>query len=143
MTARVLRFHLDELRRAYGHLVPPGEDPRRDTSPFRAFRAALLVAAARAAGQPCDLSAWWEGTFNGYLLAIGVSPADALPGLDLSGVAALEDERVAPAPPSSYPLAHVEAGRAEVARNPDGSTNEAPFGAATGHFGAPGMRAIP
>lgn len=148
MTARILRFDLDELRRAYGRLVPPGVDPRHDTTPFRAFRAALLAAAARAAAGPCRLDAWWEGTFNGYALAVGISPPGALPGLDAGALAAAglpppDDERVAPPPPDRYPLAHVEPGRATVARNPDGTTSEAPFGAATGHFGAPGMRAIP
>lgn len=143
MTARVLRFDLDDLRAAYGGLVPAGADPRHDTTPFRAFRAALLAAAARAAVGPCRLDLWWEGTFNGYALAVAVTPPDALPGLDLAGLPAPGDERVAPPRPDRYPLAHVEPGRATVARNPDGTTNEAPFGAATGHFGAPGMRAIP
>lgn len=143
MTARVLLFDLDDLRRAYGRLVPPGADPRLDTTPFRAFRAALLAAAARAAAEPCQLSTWWEGTFNGYRLAVAVTPPGALPGLDLAGLPAPDAERVAPPREDRYPLAHVEPGRATVARNPDGTTNEAPFGAATGHFGAPGMRAIP
>jgi hypothetical protein len=141
--ARVLRFDLDVLRRAYGGLVPPGVDPRHDTRPFRAFRAALLAAAARAAVSPCLLELWWEGTFNGYWLAVGVTPPGALPGLDAADLPAPDDERVAPAPADRYPLAHVEPGRARVARNSDGTTNEAPFGAATGHFGAPGMRSIP
>jgi hypothetical protein len=140
--ARVLSFALDDLRHAYGGQVPRGADPRHDTSPFRAFRAALLAAAARAATGPCRLEAWWEGTFNGYVLAVGVTPADALPGLDLSGVCPLDAERVAEPHRDRYPLAHVEPGRAEVARNDDGTTNEAPFGAATGHFGAPGMRRL-
>jgi hypothetical protein len=143
VTARVLRFDLDELRRAYGRLVPAGVDPRLDTTPFRAFRAALLAGAARAAQGPCDLEVWWEGTFNGYALAVAVTPPGALPGLDLAGLPGPDDDRVAPPPPDRYPLAHVEPGRATVARNADGTTNEAPFGAATGHFGAPGMRAIP
>jgi hypothetical protein len=86
---------------------------------------------------------WWEGTFNGYCLAVAATPPDALPGLELGGLPAPDDERVAPPPPDRYPLAHVEPGRATVARNADGTTNEAPLGAATGHFGAPGMRAIP
>jgi hypothetical protein len=143
VTARILRFHLDELRRAFGHLTPPGADPRHDTTPFRAFRAALLEAAARAAREPCLLSVWWEGTFNGSLLAVAVRPPGALGGLDLAAVCPLEDERVAPPPPGGYPLARVGPGLAVVARNPDGTTNEAPLGAATGHFGAPGMRAVP
>jgi hypothetical protein len=148
VTARILRFDLDDLRHAYGRLVPPGADPRLDTAPFRAFRSALLAAAAAAAAGPCELELWWEGTFNGYLLAVAVSPPGALAALDadalaLAGLPPPDDERVAPPPRDRYPLAHVEPGRATVARNPDGTTNEAPFGAATGHFGAPGMRAIP
>ena len=148
MTSRILRFHLDELRRGYGHLVPPGADPRHDTTPFRAFRAALQAAAARLATAPCLLEISWEGTFNGYALALVVTPPEALAGLDAAALAGaglppVDDERVAPPPPDRYPLAHVEPGRASVARNPDGTTSEAPFGAATGHFGAPGMRAIP
>lgn len=141
--ARILRFDLDELRRVYGRLVPPGADPRDDTTPFRAFRADLLDAAARAASAPCQLEVWWEGTFNGYALVVALTPPGALPGLVLAGLPALDDDRVAPPRPDRYPLAHVEPGRATVARNADGTTNEAPFGAATGHFGAPGMRAIP
>lgn len=146
--ARILRFDLDGLRHAYGRLVPRGADPRHDTTPFRAFRAALLEAAARAAAGPCLLELWWEGTFNGYALAVAVTPPEALAGLDAAaldaaGLPPFDDERVAPPPPARYPLAHVEPGRATVALNPDGTTNEAPFGAATGHFGAPGMRAIP
>ncbi len=146
--ARILRFDLDDLRHAYGRLVPAGADPRHDTTPFRAFRAALLQAAAGAAAAPCALDLWWEGTFNGYALAVAVAPPSALPGLTTAALAAAgvpppADERVAPPPADRYPLAHVEPGRATVAPNPDGTTNEAPFGAATGHFGAPGMRAIP
>ena len=147
MTARILRFDLDELRHAYGHLVPRGADPRHDTTPFRAFRAGLLQVAASAAAGHCQLETWWEGTFNGYALAVAITPAGALPGLDAAltaaGAPAPDNERVAPPPPDRYPLAHVEPGRATVARSPDGTTSEAPFGAATGHFGAPGMRSIP
>ena len=148
MTARLLAFDLDDLRATYGHLAPPGADPRHETTPFRAFRAAFLRAAAAAAVAPCLLEVWWSGTFNGYALVVAVTPPDALPGLDAAalaraGLPAPDDERVAPPPPDRYPLAHVEPGRAAVARNADGTTNEAPFGAATGHFGAPGMRAIP
>lgn len=145
--ARILRFDLDGLRHAYGHLVPRGADPRHDTTPFRAFRAALLEAAAGAATAPCLLELWWEGTFNGYALAVAATPPEALPALTAAlaraGLPPPDDERVAPPPAARYPLAHVEPGRATVARSPDGTTSEAPFGAATGHFGAPGMRAIP
>jgi hypothetical protein len=142
VNARVLRFALDDLRRAFGRQVTPGEDPRHDTAPFRAFRAALLDAAARAATSPCDLSISWEGSFNGYWLAVAVEPADALPGLDLGGVCAAEHDQVAPPGPDRYPLAHVEPGHATVARAADGTTHEAPFGVATGHFGAPGIRRL-
>ncbi len=143
MSARVLQFGLDELRRAFGARSTPGADPRHDTAPFRAFRAALLEAAARAATRPCELSMAWGGTFNGYALLISVEPPDALPGLDLGAVCAVEHDGVAPARPDRYPLAHVEPGRATVARAADGTSHEAPFGAATGHFGAPGIRRVP
>jgi len=141
--ARILLFSLDELRHRFGHLVPPGADPRADTAPFRAFRAALLEAARRGAAQPCELTFWWEGTFNGYALAVGVRPPEALARLDLAAVCPLEDERVAPPPPVRWPLAAVEPGRAEVIHGEDGLLDEAPFGAATGHFGAPGVRRVP
>jgi hypothetical protein len=140
---RVLQFSLDELRRAFGGQGTPGADPRHDTAPFRAFRAALLEAAVRAATRPCDLSIWWDGGFNGYWLAVAVEPADALPGLDLARVCAVDGDEVAPLRPDRYPLAHVEPGRATVARAADGTTHQAPFGAATGHFGAPGIRRLP
>jgi hypothetical protein len=142
VTTRVLRFALDELRRAFGGQATPGVDPRQDTAPFRAFRAALLDAAASAATTPCDLSMAWEGSFNGYWLAVAVEPADALPGLDVGSVCAADDDEVAPPRPDRYPLAHVEPGHATVARAADGTTHEAPFGAATGHFGAPGIRRL-
>jgi hypothetical protein len=142
MPARVLLFDLDELRRDFGGLVPRGADPRSDTTPFRAFRAALLQAAAAAARAPCHLQVAWEGTFNGYGLAVTITPAEALSGPDLAPRLRPAAERVASAAPAGYPLADVASGRATVARNPDGTTNEAPFGVATGHFGAPGMRAI-
>ena len=142
MNARILRFALDELRRAFGGHLTPGADPRHDTAPFRAFRAALLEAAASAAVRPCELSMAWGGTFNGYWLLVSVEPADALPGLDLAVVCAVDQDEVAPARPDRYPLAHVEPGHATVARAADGTTHEAPFGAATGHFGAPGIRRL-
>jgi hypothetical protein len=140
LSARVLQFSLDELRSAFGHLATADADPRHDTAPFRAFRAALLEAAARAAIRPCELSMAWGGTFNGYRLLVSVEPPDALPGLDLATVCPVEQDEVAPARPDRYPLAHVEPGHATPARAADGSTHEAPFGAATGHFGAPGIR---
>jgi len=140
--ARILTFALEDLRRRHGRRVPRGADPRADTAPFRAFRGALLDAAARAATSPAELSMWWEGTYNGYALAVAVAPPDALPGLDASAACPVEAERLAEPRPGGYPLAHVEPGRAEVARDADGATYEAPFGASTGHFGAPGMRRI-
>ena len=140
MDARHLHFSIDELRRRYGGLVPLGEDPRHHTGPFRAFRAALLEAAARAAVAPCRLSMAWSGSFNGYQLVVTVEPPGALPALDLGTVCDVEQDVVARPRPDRYPLARVEPGRASVAHEPDGATHEAPFGAATGHFGAPGMR---
>jgi hypothetical protein len=142
VSARVLQFGLDELRRAFGHHARAGADPRHDTAPFSAFRAALLEAAARAAVRPCDLFLAWGGTFNEYRLLVSVEPADALPGLDLTAVCAVEQDEVAPARPDRYPLAHVEPGHATVACAADGTTHQAPFGAATGHFGAPGIRRL-
>jgi hypothetical protein len=142
VAARIFLFALEELRRRYGDLVPPGADPRTDTAPFRAFRAALLDAAGRAASAPAELSMWWEGTYNGYALAVAVEPPDALAALDPDAACPADAERVAPPRADRYPLAHVEPGRAEVARDPEGAIHEAPFGAATGHFGAPGMRRI-
>ena len=143
MPARILLFALEDLRARFGGALPEGADPRLDTSPFRAFRAALLDAAARAATAPAELSMWWEGTYNGYFLAVAAEPAAALAALDPAPVCPPDDERVAPPRADRYPLARVEPGRAVVAREPDGATHEAPFGASTGHFGAPGMRRIP
>jgi len=137
--ARILYYALDELRRRYGRHASPGVDPRRDTAPFRAFREALLAEGARAATAPAELRMWWEGTFNGYCLAVSCEPAEALPGLRPSAACALEEERVAVAPPGGYPLGRVAPGRAEVGRDAAGASYEAPFGAAGGHFGAPGV----
>jgi len=140
--ARILLFSLDDLRRVHGRLLPPGADPRVDTAPFRAFRRALLAAAARAATGRSELSMWWEGTYNGYALAVAIEPPEALGALDPEAACPLDGERVAPPRADRYPLADVEPGRAAVAQDRDGATFEAPFGAATGHFGAPGMRRI-
>jgi hypothetical protein len=142
VTARVLLFALEDLRARHADAAPPGADPRHDTAPFRRFRAALLELAASAATAPAELSMWWEGTYNGYALAVAIEPAEAIPALDASPACPLDGERVAPPRADRYPLARVEPGRAEVARGQDGATWEAPFGAATGHFGAPGMRRI-
>jgi hypothetical protein len=141
--ARVLLFALDELRRRYGDRIPPAADARHDGTAFRAFREALLAEAARTATAPATLSMWWEGTFNGYCLAVACEPADALAGLDPGAACAPEDERLAPARADGYPLARVAPGRAEVARDGEGAAFEAPFGAPTGHFGAPGARRVP
>ena len=140
--ARILLFSLDDLRDRYAEFAPAGSDPRADITPFRHFRTALLALAARAADDRCDLSMWWEGTYNGYALAIAIEPPGPLLAFDPRPACPLEAERVAPPRADRYPLAHVEPGRAEVARDPEGGTWEAPFGEATGHFGAPGMRNI-
>jgi len=140
--ARILLFSLDELRRRYGGLASEGSDPRNDTAPFRAFREALLAEAARAASGPADLSMWWEGTFNGYCLAVACRPAGALDGLRPGQACALEEERVAAPRADGYPLGRAAPGRAEVARDPEGAAFEAPFGTSTGHFGAPGVRRV-
>jgi hypothetical protein len=140
--ARILLFALDELRRRHAASATPGADPRHDGAPFRAFRDALLGLASAAATGPADLAMWWEGSFDAYSLAVSCEPAGALAALDPSPACPLEDERVAPPRADGYPLARVVPGRAEVARDPDGGTWEAPFGAATGHFAAPGMRRI-
>jgi hypothetical protein len=140
--ARILLFSLDELRRRYGGQLPAGADPQRDTTPFRAFRRELLALAARSADAPLELLMWWEGTYNGYCLAVAAAPAGSLSRLETGALCPVEEERVAPPRRAGYPLAHVGPGRAEVARDREGATFEAPFGAATGHFGAPGMRRV-
>jgi hypothetical protein len=140
--ARILLFALDDLRARYGDRLTPGADPRADTAPFRAFRAALLELAARAADRPAVLTMWWEGTYNGYALAVAAEPAEALAGLDPSPACPADAERLAQPRADPYPLARVEPGLAEPSRGREGETFEAPFGEATGHFGAPGMRRI-
>ncbi len=143
--AHVLLFALDDLRARYGALVPPGADPRHDTAPFRAFRGALLEALAAAARGEAELSMWWEGGYNGYALAVALGPADAVPDPEAAAARACpaDASRLAPPRRDRYPLGRVGPGRYEVARDPAGAAVEAPFGAATGHFGAPGMRRIP
>ncbi|HEY7724153.1 MAG TPA: hypothetical protein VH880_02375 [Anaeromyxobacteraceae bacterium] len=142
MPAQVLLFSLEELRRRHGDAATPGADPRDDTAPFRAFRGALLAAAARLAAGEAALSMWWEGTFNGYHLAVQADPAEALPDLPRAAAAACPVEAVRLAPPRTdgYPLARVRPGSAEPERGAGGELFEAPFGAGGGHFGAPGMR---
>ncbi len=144
MPAHIVLFALDDLRARYGALVPDGADPRHDTTPFRAFRAALLDAlAARARGQ-AELAMWWEGGYNGYALAVALEPTDAVP--DFEDAAArdcpIDGARLAPPRRDAYPLGRVGPGWSEVTGDADGTAVEAPFGAATGHFGAPGMRRI-
>lgn len=143
MAERILLFALEELRIRYGHLVPEGVDPRHDTAAFRAFRGALLQEMARTAAAPAELSMWWEGTYNGYFLAVSVAPPDALgPGFDPDAACPADGERIGAARTDGCPLASVAPGRADVARDAEGATYEAPFGAPTGHFGAPGMRRV-
>jgi len=138
--ALVVTFALEELRRVHGAAAAP-----HDTTPFRAFRARLLEAAARRAVAPAALSFWWEGTFNGYSLAVEALPAAALPGFGEAAAAACPVESVRLAPPrgEGYPLALIEPGSATLRRDSDGLLVEAPFGAPTGHFGAPGVRRVP
>jgi len=142
MDARILLFSLDELRLRYGHLVPRGADPTSDTTPFRAFRDALLAEGARAAEAPAELRMWWEGTFNGYCLAVSCQPAGAVGALRPGVACVLEEERVAAPRAGGYPLGRVAPGHAAVARDPEGGAFEAPFGAPSGHFGAPGVRRV-
>lgn len=142
--AQVLLFALEELRRAHGRRTPPGADPRHDAAPFRAFRDRLLELAAGCAVAEATLTMWWEGTFNGYALAVQAAPASALPRLEQVAAAACPVEGVRLAPPrkGGYPLGRVEPGRADLLRDAGGAVVEAPFGAPAGHFGAPGMRRI-
>ncbi len=142
--AAIVLFALDELRARYGHATPAGADPRLDTAPFRAFRAALLDATSRTARASADVTMWWEGGFDGYSLAVALEPADAVPDLEQAAAAACSVDafRVAPPRRDRYPLARLEPGRWDLERDANGATVEAPFGAATGHFGAPGMRRI-
>ncbi len=142
MPARILLFALEDLRERYGAATPAGADPRHDTSAFRAFRAELLRALAAAARGPLSRSMWWEGTYNGYALAVAAEPSEALGELDLPAVCPLDAERLAAPRTDRYPLARVAPGVAEVAPAEGGGAWEAPFGAPGGHFGAPGMRRI-
>ncbi|MFL5301698.1 MAG: hypothetical protein ACJ79R_15285 [Anaeromyxobacteraceae bacterium] len=142
MAPLVLLFALDDLRARYVADRPGGGDPRHDTAPFRAFRAALLEALAAVARAPATLGMWWEGGYNGYALAVSIDPSAAVPGAEAAAARAcpVDGVREGAARREPYPLAVVAPGRAEVARDADGAAVEAPFGAATGHFGAPGMR---
>lgn len=141
--ALVLLFALEELRRRFGHLGAEGADPQSDTAPFRAFRERLLAAAAARARGDVRLSMWWEGTYNGYALAVEADPAAALPWEEAAAeICPVEERRLAPPRKDGYPLARVGPGRADLERGPDGALVEAPLGAPAGHFGAPGMRRI-
>ncbi len=141
--ALILLFSLEELRHRFGAATPAGADPRHDTEAFRAFRAALLDAFAAAARAPLSLSMWWEGTYNGYALAVAAEPAGAAGSLDLSEACPADAERVGAPRADRRPLGRAWPGGAEPARDEEGASWEAPFGAAAGHFGAPGMRRIP
>lgn len=143
--ALVLLFALEELRRAFGGRGAPGADPRDDTGPFRAFRGRLLEAAAAAATGDARLSMWWEGTFNGYALAVEAVPGSALAGLPEIAAAFCPVEEVRRSAPraGSLPLAAVAPGQARLLLDAGGARIELPFGEATGHFGAPGVRRVP
>lgn len=142
VTARIFLFALEELRDRYGAATPAGADPRHDTAAFRAFRTALLGACAAAARAPLSLSMWWEGTYNGYALAVAAEPPEALSGVDLSGVCPVEGERVGLPRRDGRPLGRAAPGEAAPAEVDEGGRWEAPFGAPAGHFGAPGMRRV-
>lgn len=140
--ARIHLFALEDLRERFGGATPPGADPRHDTSAFRAFRAALLDTCAAAARAPVSLSMWWEGTYNGYALAVAAEPPEALGEADLSAVCPVDAVRLAAPRADRRPLGRAAPGYAEPAPA-EGGAWEAPFGAPGGHFGAPGMRRVP
>ena len=142
--AEILLFSLDELRARFAGTTPPDVDPRQDTTPFRAFRALLLPALAAGASSETEVTMWWEGGFNGYALAVALEPAGAVPGADARAAAVCPVDAIRVAPPrrDRYPLARLAPGRYELARDETGALVEAPFGAPTGHFGAPGMRRL-
>ncbi len=143
-TAQIVLFALDELRARYGQLARPDTDPRVDTAPFRGFRAALLDVLAKSARGAADVTMWWEGGFDGYSLALAIEPADAVPDIERTVATAcpLDAARVAPPRRDRYPLAHIAPGAWDLAHDDGGAVVEAPFGAPTGHFGAPGMRRL-
>ena len=141
--SHIFLFALEDLRARFGAATPDGADPRHDTSAFRAFRAALLEAFARAARAPLSLSMWWEGTYNGYALAVAATPGDAVGAATLDAVCPPDGERTGPPRSDARPLARAWPGGAEPERDEGGAAWEAPLGAPAGHFGAPGMRRIP
>ena len=140
--ARILLFALEDLRARFAGATPAGTDPRHDTAAFRAFRAELLRACAVSARAPLSLSMWWEGTYNGYALAVAAAPAEALGDLDGSAICPVDAERIAEPRPDRYPLGRAAPGSAGPAAAEGGGLWEAPFGAPAGHFGAPGMRRV-
>jgi hypothetical protein len=142
LPAHIFLFSLEELRDRFGAATPAGADARHDTAAFRAFRAALLAACAAAARAPLSLSMWWEGTYNGYALAIAAEPTEALGPVDLSAVCPADAERTGTPRAERRPLGRAWPGGAEAEQDAEGASWEAPFGAAAGHFGAPGMRRI-
>jgi hypothetical protein len=142
LPARILLFALEDLRERYGGETPADADPRHDTTTFRAFRAALLRACAAAARAPLSLSMWWEGTYNGYALAVAVEPPEAHVATDLAAACPIEGERLAAPRAGRRPLGRAAPGIDETVRDEGGGLWEAPFGAPAGHFGAPGMRRI-
>lgn len=137
-------FALDELRARHGEEVPEGADPRHAVEPFRAFRAALLQSVAGVVRRPALLSMWWEGSFNGYLLAVALEPGDAADAAlferACEEACPVEALRSSSLRPDRHSLATVSPGTWELARDASGATAEAPFGSPTGHFGAPGVR---
>ena len=141
--SHIVLFALEELRARFGAATPEGADPRHDTSAFRAFRAALLAAAARAARAPLSLSMWWEGTYNGYALAVAATPGDAVGAVVLDEVCPVDGERSGRPRADARPLGRIAPGAAALDRDEDGASWEAPLGAPAGHFGAPGLRRIP
>ncbi|HYD42468.1 MAG TPA: hypothetical protein VEB43_16685 [Anaeromyxobacter sp.] len=139
---RIYLFALEDLRSRFIAATPTGADPRHDTAAFRAFRAALLDAFAGAARAPLSLSMWWEGTYNGYALAVAAAPGDAVEAVDLDAICPPDGERSGPPRADARPLGRAWPGGAEPARDEDGTCWEAPLGAPAGHFGAPGMRRV-
>ena len=66
------------------------------------------------------------------------------PRAEEAAAAACPVEGARPGAPrrDARPLGKVRPGAFEVSADAEGATFEAPFGAATGHFGAPGIRRV-
>lgn len=141
--AHIFLFALEDLRARFGAATPEEADPRHDTTAFRVFRAGLLDAFARAARAPLSLSMWWEGTYNGYALAVAATPGDAVGAVALDAVCPVDGERSGLPRADARPLGRIAPGAAAPERDADGASWEAPLGAPAGHFGAPGLRRIP